>query len=127
MNTQQKEMEIINLSKEKFQWEVEGKMDLFAGLFANDGILVHATGAAETKQELIDGFNNGRINFKSIEIKEAAARVYGQAAIVNGMGDFTMIYEGSPILFDNLTFTETYVNQDEKWQLVSVHFSRKTA
>jgi hypothetical protein len=58
-----------------------------------------------------------------IEVTEATARIYSNAAIVVGKGKFKVLLEGNELVI-NLYYTEVYVWKNDKWLLASRHANR---
>lgn len=116
------ESEILSLSKEKFRWQVEAKVDSLANLFDNNVAIIQASGAIKSKKEYLDDVKNGTPVFNSIEIKEASARIFSKTAIVIGKGLFTITKDATEVTY-NVMYSEVYVLQNKKWKLVSRHSS----
>ncbi|MFM8346444.1 MAG: nuclear transport factor 2 family protein [Bacteroidota bacterium] len=117
------ESEVVALSKKKFRWMVEAKLDSLDGLLDERLSYIHSTGWTQSKKEFIEDFTNGKITYHSIEVKEISARVYKRSAVVTGTASMETTLNGnrSPV---NVKFTEVYVLQKGGWKLVSRHASR---
>jgi hypothetical protein len=77
------EQELINLSKQKWQWMSERKVDSLDGLFHERAVFVHM-GATMTKTQELEVIKTGTIHYKTVEIQEASARfIYKTAVILN--------------------------------------------
>ena len=64
-------LEILALSKEKFRWKTEGKIELIADLFDDELVFVHITGNITTKKEWINQLKSKSFVYNKIVLKEA--------------------------------------------------------
>src|SRR4051794_8870470 len=67
------EQEIISLSKAKWRWMSERKIDSLASLFHEQAVFVHMGGTMSKTQEL-DVIKSGMIQYKDVEIQEVSVR-----------------------------------------------------
>ena len=67
------EQELINLSKQKWQWMSERKVDSLDALFHEKAVFVHM-GATMTKTQELDVIKGGVIQYKTVEIQESSVR-----------------------------------------------------
>lgn len=111
------EDEICALSEQKFRWQTEGRYDLLAGLYADDLVFVHLNGAVTGKQEWLDQLTGGSFVYNRIDVHEAAARGYGEAAVL--VGRATFLVNGDTVL--KLVYTEVYARDGDRWRLVNSH------
>ena len=88
----QLEKQLISLSNRKFNWLIEKKYDSLESLLDDRVAYVHSSGWVQNKREVIDDLKTGKLNYINVTVKESAVRIYGTAAIVNGIGTF-----GSPV------------------------------
>jgi len=116
-NTKNATKEILNLSLDKFKWKTSGQIDRVADLFDDDLIFIHLTGHITTKKEWINQLKSGSFVYNKIELKEHAAKVYGDTAVLVGKALFT-VNEGSKY---NLVYTEVYTKKNNQWKLVNLH------
>ena len=57
------QIEIFNLSKDKFRWKTEGKIDSVAELFDDELVFVHLDGHISSKDEWINELKSRRFIF----------------------------------------------------------------
>jgi hypothetical protein len=79
--TAEVKQDILTLSKDKWTWMAERKVDALEALFHEEAVFVHMGGAMSRAQEL-DVIKSGRIQYKNADIQEASVRVIGTTAIV---------------------------------------------
>ena len=114
---------VLDLSKKKFDWMVNKRYDSIELLLDDQLKYIHSNGWIQSKNEVIDDFNNGKLVFKGIDVTESAVRLYDQTAIVTGKGKFSGVNGGNP--FDlELTYTEVYIKNKDRWLLASRHANR---
>lgn len=116
------EQEIINLSRDKWRWMSERKVDTLAGLFHDKAVFVHMGGAMSRTQEL-DVIRSGRIQYKDAQIRESSARIIGTTAIVLSTIRLVAVVGGNEVT-NPFVVTEVYVQQGGAWKLAQLSFTR---
>ncbi|MGI4762481.1 MAG: nuclear transport factor 2 family protein [Janthinobacterium lividum] len=114
------EAEILTLSQEKFWWKTTGRIDLVEALFDDELVFIHLNGHFSTKKEWIQELKSERFVYNSIDLKEAAVKVYGDTAVLVGRATFKVTI-GSPKGTYNLVYTEVYTKKNGQWKLVNLH------
>jgi len=117
------EQEVIQVSKNKFRWMIEMKLDSLEGVLDDRLKFVHSNGWTESKKELIEDIKSGKLRYKNIDARDLFVRLYPKTAILTGKGNFNVMLDGSEILI-NLSYTEVYVRKKGKWLLASRHANR---
>ena len=116
------EQEIINLSKEKWRWMSERKVDSLAALFHEEAVFVHMGGTLSKNQEL-DVIRSGGIHYKNVEIQEASVRFIGTTAILLNRIRLVAVVGGNEVT-NPFVVTEVYVQQSGTWKVGSLSFTR---
>jgi hypothetical protein len=116
------EAEIENISRKKFRWMIEKKLDSLDLLTDERLSYIHSNGWVQSKKEFLEDFN-GKLVYHKVDITELSARVYRRSAVVTGKGRFTVSLNGTRIEID-LLFSEVYVRSGSKWKLVSRHANK---
>jgi len=116
------EQEILSLSKEKWRWMSERKMDSLEALFHEEAVFVHMGGTMTRSQEL-DVIKTGRIQYKQADIQEASVRIIGTTAIVLNRIRLLAVVGGNEVT-NPFVVTEVYVQQGGAWKLASLSFTR---
>jgi hypothetical protein len=116
------EQEILSLSKEKWRWMSERKIDALETLFHEASVFVHMGGTMSRSQEL-DVIKTGRIHYKEVEIQEASVRIVGPTAIVLNKIRLIAVVGGNEVT-NPFVVTEVYVQQTGGWKLASLSFTR---
>jgi 4-carboxymuconolactone decarboxylase len=116
------EQELINLSKEKWRWMSERKVDSLAALFHEKAVFVHM-GATMSKNQELDVIRSGGIHYKNVEIQEVSVRFIGTTAILLNKIRLVAVVGGNEVT-NPFVVTEVYVQQSGTWKLGSLSFTR---
>jgi 4-carboxymuconolactone decarboxylase len=122
MKSNKTEQELINLSKQKWQWMAERKVDSLDALFHEKAVFVHM-GATMSKKQELDVIRSGGIQYKNTEIQEVSVQIIDKTAILLNKIRLTAIVGGNEVI-NPFVVTEVYVKQSGTWKLASVSFTR---
>ena len=117
-----REQEVLSLSKEKWRWMSERKVDSLAALFHDEAIFVHM-GATMSKTQELDVIKSGMIHYKDVEIQESSVRFFGSTAIVLNKIRLVAVVGGNEVT-NPFQVTEVYEQQGGAWTLGSLSFTR---
>lgn len=115
------EQEIINLSKEKWQWMSDKNVDKLASLFHDQSKFVHMSGTWKKNQEL-DIIKSGSIWYKKADVHDVSVEIVGDNAIVWNRITLTAEVRGADAVTE-FTVTEVYKKQSNDWKLLALTFS----
>jgi hypothetical protein len=113
---------VLALSKDKWQWMADRKVDELENLFHKEAVFVHMGGTMSRDQEL-EVIKSGTIQYKKADIQESSVRVIDKTAIVLNRIRLLAVVGGNEVT-NPFTVTEVYVQQDGKWLLASLSFTR---
>jgi hypothetical protein len=116
------EQEVINLSKEKWRWMSERKVDSLDALFHEKAVFVHMGGSWGKEQEL-EIIKSGGIHYKQADIHEVSVNIIGGTAILLNRITLLAVVGGNEVT-NPFMVTEVYVQQDGSWKLASLSFTR---
>lgn len=116
------EQELINLSKQKWQWMSERKVDSLDALFHEKAVFVHM-GATMTKTQELEVIKSGGIQYKTVEIQEASVRFIDKTAVLLNKIRLVAVVGGNEVT-NPFMVTEVYVQQSGAWKLASLSFTR---
>ena len=116
------EQELINLSKQKWQWMSERKVDSLDALFHDKAVFVHM-GATMTKPQELEVIRSGGIQYKTVAIQESSVRFIDKTAVLLNKIRLVAIVGGNEVT-NPFMVTEVYVQQNSNWKLVSLSFTR---
>ncbi|MFB6278770.1 MAG: DUF4440 domain-containing protein [Salinibacter sp.] len=114
--------EIIDLSRQKWQWMAEKNVDALENLFHENADFVHMGGSWGKEREL-KVIESGGIWYKNAEIHDTSVNIMGDTAIL--LNRITLLAEvGGNEVTNPFEVTEVYVRQNEDWKLASLSFTR---
>jgi hypothetical protein len=116
------EQEVINLSKEKWQWMADKNADTLDKLFHEKAVFVHMGGFWGKEQE-INIIKNGGIWYKKADIHEVSVNIIDNTAILLNRITLLAVVGGNEVT-NPFEVTEVYVKQNGAWKLGSLSFTR---
>ncbi len=114
--------EVIDLSKEKWHWMSERKLDSLDALFHEKAVFVHMGGSWGKEQEL-EIIKSGGIHYKQADIHEVSVNIIGATAILLNRITLLAVVGGNEVT-NPFVVTEVYVQQEDSWKLASLSFTR---
>ena len=115
------EQEIINLSKEKWQWMADKNVDKLATLFHDKSKFVHMSGTWKKDEEL-EIIKSGSIWYKKADVHDVAVEMVDDVAIVWNRITLTAFVRGSDVVTE-FTVTEVYKKEKKQWKMLALTFS----
>ena len=116
------EQEIINLSRQKWEWMADKKADTLADLFHEKSMFVHM-GGSWGKQREVDIIRSGGIHYKKADVHEVSVKMFGNTAILLNRITLLAVVGGNEVT-NPFMVTEVYIKENGKWKLGSLSFSR---
>lgn len=121
-NSMTTDQEIIELSKQKWQWMADKNADALADLFHEKSMFVHMGGTWGKDRE-VEIIRSGFIHYKQADIHEVSVNVMGNTAILLNKITLKAVVGGNEV--SNLFMvTEVYLKEGGKWKLGSLSFSK---
>ena len=115
------QQEIIDLSKTKWDWMADKKVDSLEGLFADRAMFTHMGGTWGKAQEL-STIKSGGIWYKKAAVYAVDARIFGNTAVVLNDIDLVAVVGGHEVT-NPFMVTEVYTKDGGKWKLDQLTFS----
>ncbi|MGO4294823.1 nuclear transport factor 2 family protein [Chitinophaga sp. RAB17] len=119
------DQEIINLSKEKWQWMADKNTTGLDSLFHEKSVFVHMGGSWGKEQEL-RVIKSGGIWYKKADVHEVSVQVIDHTAIVLNRIDLLAVVGGNEVT-NPFMVTEVYIKQNGSWKLGSLSFTKLLA
>jgi hypothetical protein len=116
------EQEMIQLSKNKWQWMADKDVDKLTPLFDDKSVFVHMGGSWGKKQE-IDIIKSGGIHYKKADIHEVSVNIIGNTAILLNNITLLAVVGGNEVT-NPFIVTEVYIKENEGWKLGSLSFTK---
>jgi len=115
------EQELIQLSRNKWQWMADKAVDKLGPLFHDRSKFVHMSGTWKKDEEL-EIIKTGSIWYKQADVHDVAAEVFEGTAIVWSRITLTAVVRGADAKTE-FTVTEVYQRQGSDWKLLALTFS----
>lgn len=116
------EQEIINLSKEKWQWMADKNADKLADLFHEKSMFVHMGGSWGKEQE-VNIIKSGGIWYKKADIHDVSVNIIDNTAILLNRITLLAVVGGNEVT-NPFMVTEVYIKLDGNWKLGSLSFTK---
>lgn len=116
------EQKIIKLSKDKWQWMADKNVDSLKVLFDDKSMFVHMGGSWGKTQEL-DVIKSGQIHYKKADVHSVSVNIIDNTAILLNDIDLLAVVGGKEVI-NPFMVTEVYINENGKWKMGSLTFSR---
>ncbi|TKC01563.1 nuclear transport factor 2 family protein [Pedobacter cryotolerans] len=116
------EQEVLDLSKAKWLWMSDKKVDTLNNLFVDRSVFVHM-GGTWGKQRELDVIKSGSIRYKKAEIYTASVNIFGNTAILLNDIDLVAVVGGNEVV-NPFMVTEVYIKENGKWKMGSLTFSQ---
>ena len=120
-NSTNVEQELINLSKQKWNWMADKNVDSLNTLFEDKSMFVHMGGSWGKTQELAT-IKSGGIWYKKAEVYSDVVNIFGNTAIL--LNDIDLVAEvGGKEVTNPFMVTEVYIRENGRWKMGSLTFS----
>ena len=116
------DQEVLKLSKDKWQWMSDKNVDKLKDLFDDKSAFVHMGGSWGKDQEL-NVISSGGIHYKKADVHEASVQIIGNTAIVLNRITLLAVVGGNEVT-NPFIVTEVYVNQNGKWRMGALSFTK---
>jgi hypothetical protein len=116
------EQEVIQLSKDKWQWMADKNVDKLTPLFDDKSVFVHMGGSWGKTQE-INVIKNGGIHYKKADVHEVSVNIIGNTAILLNRITLLAVVGGNEVT-NPFIVTEVYIKENEGWKLGSLSFTK---
>lgn len=116
------EQEIIQLSKQKWQWMADKNIDSLAHLFNEKSVFVHMGGSWGKTQE-VNIIKSGGIHYKKADILDVSVNIIGNTAILLNRITLLAVVGGNEVT-NPFIVTEVYIKENGKWTLGSLSFTK---
>ncbi|WP_412061236.1 nuclear transport factor 2 family protein [Rubrivirga sp. IMCC45206] len=118
---QEVEQDLLDLSRQKWQWMADKDVGALRTLFHPDARFVHMSGTWGTAREL-EIIRSGSIHYKRADVHDAVVETFGDAAVV--WNRITLLADVRGMEVTNpFTVTEVYQNEGGAWTLLALTFS----
>jgi predicted Mrr-cat superfamily restriction endonuclease len=116
------EQEIINLSKNKWQWMADKNVEALTKLFDEKAVFVHMGGSWGKDRE-VDIIKSGGIHYKKADIHEVSVKIIDNTAILLNKITLLAVVGGNEVT-NPFMVTEVYIKQYGAWKMGSLSFTK---
>ena len=116
------DQEIIQLSKDKWQWMADKDADKLSLLFHEKAVFVHM-GGSWGKDKEINIIKGGMIHYKKADIHSVSVNIIDSTAILLNRITLLAVVGGNEVT-NPFEVTEVYVKQNGTWKLGSLSFTK---
>lgn len=116
------EQEVMQLSKQKWQWMADKNVDKLAPLFDDKSVFVHMGGSWGKSQE-INVIKSGNIHYKKADIHEVSVNIIDNTAILLNKITLLAVVGGNEVT-NPFIVTEVYIKGVNSWKLGSLSFTK---
>jgi len=116
------EQELLNLMQDWMNAEVKADMAFLDRFITEDCAITDPTGTVWTKAQFLGGLKSGEGAVISFVLDNMKARIYGDAAVVNGRMTAKQMFKGQDIS-GQYQCTDMFIKKAGRWQCVAIHLS----
>lgn len=116
------EQEVIQLSKQKWDWMADKNAAELDVLFHEKSVYVHMGGSWGKEREM-EIIKSGGIHYKKADIHEVSVNIIGSTAILLNRITLLAVVGGNEVT-NPFMMTEVYVQEDGAWKLASLSFTK---
>jgi len=120
-NNTPEQKEVIELSKQKWNWMADKNVDSLNVLFDDKSMFIHMGGSWGKTQELTT-IKDGGIWYKKAEVYAVIVNIFGNTAILLNDIDLVAVVGGHEVV-NPFMVTEVYIKETDKWKMGSLTFS----
>jgi hypothetical protein len=116
------EQQLLDLSKQKWLWMADKNADTLSNLFHEKAVFVHMGGSWGKELEL-NVIKSGGIWYKKADILNASVQLMGNTAVLLNRITLLAVVGGNEVT-NPFIVTEVYVNENGRWKLASLSFTK---
>lgn len=90
---------------------------------ASDIVNTDPAGRVTDRAQDVQDVKSGDLKFTSLQLSDMQVHMYGNTAVVTGLGDLKGSFKGQDIS-GTYRFTDTWVNREGKWQCVATESTK---
>lgn len=120
--TSPSDQEIIQLSKDKWQWMADKDANKLSQLFHEKSVFVHMGGSWGKDRE-VNIIKGGMIHYKKADIHSVSVNIIDSTAILLNRITLLAVVGGNEVT-NPFEVTEVYVKQNGAWKLGSLSFTK---
>ena len=115
--------QILELEQQRQQAQLRGDWQTIQRLNAPDFTEIAGTGMIRTAAQNAEDMRSGRLKFERVEYSDQQVRLYGNVAIVSGIGHRSGSFGGAPFE-QRFRYSRVYARRDGDWRVVFAQTTR---
>jgi ketosteroid isomerase-like protein len=123
LTTDSLKTQILELEQQRQQAQLRGDWKTIQTLNAPEFSEIAGTGLIRTGAQNAEDMRSGRLKFDKVDYTEQQVRLYGDVAIVTGIGHRSGAFNGQPFE-QRFRYTRIYARQDGGWKVVLAQTTR---
>ena len=123
VNNTPEQQEIINISKQKWDWMADKNVNSLDALFDEKSVFVHMGGSWGKSQEL-NVIRSGGIWYRKADIHSVSVNIIDNTAILLNNITLLAVVGGNEVT-NPFIVTEVYIKENGKWKLGSLSFTKQ--
>jgi len=123
VNNTPEQQEIINISKQKWDWMADKNVNSLDALFVEKSVFVHMGGSWGKSQEL-NVIRSGGIWYRKADIHSVSVNIIDNTAILLNNITLLAVVGGNEVT-NPFIVTEVYIKENGKWKLGSLSFTKQ--
>lgn len=120
-NPTPEQQEVMNISKQKWDWMADKNVDSLNALFDDSCMFVHM-GGSWGKQPELNVIKSGGIWYKKAAIYSVSVKMFSNTAILLNDIDLEAVVGGNTVT-NPFMVTEVYIKENGKWKMAQLTFS----
>jgi hypothetical protein len=113
------EQMLIQLDRQRFDAQINKDTTALNMLLSDDLVYVHSNALIENKKEYVAKIANRQADYREVNIEKVKARLYNKnTAVINGTAKINL-WQTDKMTTIYLNYTDIWVKQKGKWQMVS--------
>lgn len=113
---------LTRLQQKMAEHLVKQEVEKAVAHFVEDWAMISADGSKMTRTELVSAITSGKLMISSYRVSDLEVRVYGDAAVVVGIGASQGSWDGEEFR-EKERFSDFFIRKDGKWMCVASHSS----
>jgi len=117
------EQEVRAVEKQRVDALLRGDLQTLEKMWSDDFMQITYRGEYRNRRHRIDAFKRGAVKYESISNSYDGFRIYGDVAVVTGIGT-RKGQEYNRKISGQFRFTRVWVNKEGRWQLVHMQSTK---
>jgi hypothetical protein len=109
--------QILDCERALYRAQIAGDVNAIGPMLGANLVYIHSTGVAETKAQYLAGVADALYEYGVIDSRDTRLRIFGDAAVMNGVVDMTVSAHGAVKELIHLLFCLVWIREGVIWRL----------